>query len=379
MKVIRLVLLCLVGLCWNTQRSLGQTLLLDSLVYDGQMRTYFFYVPQSYTPAEAHPLVLNLHGAGSSGLEQIIYSRFHDTADSAGVLVLTPDALDNFWNSGFGEVPDSDPDDVGFLLALIDTVSANWSVDPDRVYSTGMSNGGYMSYRLACEAPDRLAAIASVTGSMTTGVLSECSPSRPVPVMQIHGTEDATVPYGGSLASASIPDVVDFWVANNDCPTEPALFDFPDLASEGCSVQQVRYFPCLDWSEMVLLRVDGGGHTWPGAFPLPGAGCTNQDIRASNEVWNFFRRHNRANRFTGLETQAETQPGLRLYPNPVLLWLYVEGPQGHHYRIADATGGTMAHGLFGPGAERIQTESWPNGLYWVLTEGEPARRFAVLR
>jgi polyhydroxybutyrate depolymerase len=379
MKSFSLLLLCLAAMGLTAKRGQAQTLLADSLVHDGQMRTYFLFVPQSYSPDQAHPLVLNLHGAGSSGLEQIIYSRFHDTADTAGVLVLTPDALDNFWNSGFGEVPDSDPDDVGFLLALIDSVSANWSVDPDRVYSTGMSNGGYMSYRLACEAADRLAAIASVTGSMTTGILAACSPSRAVPVMQIHGTEDATVPYGGSPVSASMDQVVDFWVANNDCPEEPQVLDLPDISSEGCSVQQLRYFPCLDWSETVLLRVDGGGHTWPGAFPLPDAGCTNQDIRASNEVWLFFRRHNRANRFTGLNGLSGSRPDLRLYPNPVSVWVAVEGPMGSSYRIANALGRTMAHGLFGADAERVLTENWPAGVYWVLSEGSEPRSFSVQR
>ena len=139
---------------------------------DGFDREYYLFVPPSYDGSSAVPLVLNLHGSGSSAPEQVAYSKMNLVADTAGFLVAIPEAVDSFWSSGFSFVPPTAPDDVNFLLTMIDEISANYAVDADRVYSTGMSNGGFMSYRLACEATDRFAAIASVTGSMADNTFS---------------------------------------------------------------------------------------------------------------------------------------------------------------------------------------------------------------
>ena len=117
----------------------------------------------------------------------------------------------------------SDVDDIGFLNSLIDFLGNEYNIDLDRVYSTGFSNGGYMSYTLACELSDKIAAIASVTGSMYINQPILCNPERPIPVMQIHGTMDLTVPYIGSNTSESINDVISFWVNFNECSNDPSF------------------------------------------------------------------------------------------------------------------------------------------------------------
>ena len=360
--------------------QLSGALVFDTIQFDGLQRSYIMFVPASYDGSEAVPLVLNLHGAGSTAIEQVVYSQLNNVADTAGFLVLIPDAVDNFWSSGFSFLPAGAPDDVAFLLGLLDTVSSQYSIDPNRVYSTGMSNGGFMSYRLACEAADRFAAIASVTGSMADLVYSDCSPSRVVPVMEVHGTSDLTVPYEGSATSTGIPDVVEFWRAHNDCPETPEIFDFPDLASEGCTVQQQRYFPCQDWSEMLLLKVDGGGHTWPGSFPLPGAGCTNQDIRANAEVWKFFLRHNLADRFTGVENQLPNMDrSLEVHPNPATTSIWLSGQVGSLYRIFDSMGRLVDSGSLMTGQQSLSTEDWIPGMYVIESANGKATRLMVIR
>lgn len=167
--VIALVSLMGVGLVQGQARG---ALLFDTLTFDGLERSFLVFVPAGYDGLEPIPLVLNLHGAGSTAAEQVIYSQLNLVSDTAGFLVVIPDAIDNFWNSGFSFIPPGSPDDVSFLLGLLDSMSTRYNIDPNRIYSTGMSNGGFMSYRLACEASDRIAAIASVTGSMA----DKCTP-----------------------------------------------------------------------------------------------------------------------------------------------------------------------------------------------------------
>jgi polyhydroxybutyrate depolymerase len=378
MKAIKGWVLVWTGLLlshWVVGQARG-TLLFDTLQFDGRDRSFIVFEPAGYDGLEPVPLVLNLHGAGSNAAEQVIYSQLNLVADTAGFLVVIPDAVDNFWNSGFSFIPPGSPDDVAYLLALVDSISARYPIDPNRIYSTGMSNGGFMSYRLACEAADRFAAIASVTGSMADNTFAACDPSRVVPVLQIHGTADLTVPYEGSSTSTAIADVVAFWRANNECPELPVVSDFPDLESEGCTVQAERYFPCRDWSEMLLYRVDGGGHTWPGSFPLPGAGCTNLDIRANAEVWQFFRRHNLENRYTGLDGNTAVERGA-VFPNPSSGIVYVRGAKSGPYSVFNPLGEEVMRGSLGSDLTNIDLRLLPAGLYWLRFASGPVHRLLL--
>ena len=353
------------------------TLVFDTIQFDGLQRSFIVFEPDIYTGTEAVPLVLNLHGSGSNAIEQIVYSQFNFVADTAGFLVVIPDAVDNEWNAGFSGTPTSAPDDVGFLTALMDTIAANYMIDPDRVYSTGMSLGGFMSYRLACEVPERLAAIASVTGTMANGLFASCNPAEAVPVMQIHGTADSTVLYLGSSFSTAIETVMDFWIANNECPGGPIIEDFPDITADNTTVQSRRWIACRDWSEVLLYVIEKGGHTWAGSFPIPGAGNTNQDIRAHAEIWKFFLRHQRGDQWTGL-TSPEA-PVVRLYPNPGGDFLHVEGPAGERAILLDATGRQHRSGLLTPQGIRWELPGLAEGIYWVKVGGAPAQTWLLQR
>ena len=210
-------------------------------------------------------------------------------ADSAGFLVCYPNGVANAWNVGWGfNLP---TDDVGFIDTLIDHLAADYNVDLNRVYSCGMSNGGYMSYRLACQLGDRIAAVASVTGSMVPGNPYDCDPPRTVPVLQIHGTADPTVPYNGSpFIARPIEEVLDEWLDRNDCPMTADTTDLPDLdPDDPTSAQRIEWTDCADQTEVLFYKILNGGHTWPGS-PIT-VGVTNRDFDASTEIWEFFSRY----------------------------------------------------------------------------------------
>ena len=248
-------------------------------------------------------------------------------ADTAGFFVCYPDGLgtEQAWNVGwaFG----SQADDVGFISALIDTLAAAYPIDTNRVYSCGMSNGGFMSYRLACELNDRIAAIASVTGSIAPSYLPDCNPGKPVPVLEIHGTADNVVAYEGTpFLSIPIPEVLDFWANNNGCATEAVEEAVPDTDTTDASTATRISFPdCEDGQDVLHFRINGGEHTWPGSSIL--IGVTNQDIVASAEIWHFFRQFT-LDDVVSTSQALPTAPQVRVFPNPSsgLLYLDTEEP-----------------------------------------------------
>ena len=301
----------------------AQQTITETLVHDGLQRSYILYIPASYDPGDPTPLVMNFHGYTSNSNDQMWYGDFRPIADTAGFLVVHPmgtvdDTGQPYWNANWG----GDVDDIGFTSALIDHLAMNYSIDLDRVYSTGMSNGGFMSYTLACELSHRIAAIASVTGTMTVAQVTGLDPCQPVhsmPIMEIHGTADGTVPYVGNTWMGAIDDVMDFWTNINNCSNNPTIFFIPDIdGSDGSSVEHYIYSGGDNGVEVEHFKIVGGSHTWPGSvFNSPG---TNYDIRASNEIWRFFRKYNINGRIlssgTEMPTYGDTQ--ILMHPNPVI-------------------------------------------------------------
>ena len=290
MRISSFTLFALLSL-FSIHEARAQTIT-GSFSFGGQTRNFRVHLPPNFSTSTKLPLVLNLHGLGSNGQQQELYTGFNTIADTARLVVVYPDALNGGGGTG-ATGPEwnayglqSTPNDVGFLSALIDTMYARYNIDLSRVYSTGMSNGGYMTHRLGCALSCRIAAIASVTGLMSPNPLLTCNISRPVPVMQVHGTNDATVPYSGVAATISS------WVSKNGCPGTPATSNLPDINTSDNSTVTVDYYgPCNSASEVILYTINGGGHTWPDAtINLPGL-VTNRDFNASSTIWNFFKKY----------------------------------------------------------------------------------------
>ena len=296
--------------------STAQTTVVDSIFTGGQWRSYRLYVPAIYTGTTARPLILNLHGYTSNAQQQQLYSNFMPIADTANFLMVFPNGTyssgQRFWNAGISSLL---VDDISFLSALIDSLDLQYNIDLNRVYSTGMSNGGYMSHTLACELSNRITAIASVTGSIfNTQYGTNCHVTRPVPVMQIHGTADPTVPYSGSSTSMPIDSVVKYWVTKNGCNPVATFSNVPNTSTtDGCTAEHYFYGGGLSGSTVEFYKIIGGLHTWPG-FPFGGSG-TNMDINASKEIWRFFNKY-RLNTLTSVAEVDRQNSGINVFPNP---------------------------------------------------------------
>jgi len=259
-----------------------------SFSHNGINRTYILYIPEDKSAAKDFPLLLALHGFTQNGQTMMQLSGFNALAESHGFVVAYPYGVNTSWNVGV--TGGSTADDVGFLSVLIDSIAHKTSIDQNRVYATGFSNGGFMSYRLACEVSTKFAAIASVAGTMAVATANACFAERAVPVMHIHGTSDFIVPYNGNGSFLSVNATMEYWNQQNGCPSEPVIFNYPDIVSEGSTVEASIWESCNEESENRLLKIINGGHTWPGNVGSGGIGITNMDISASAEIWTFLSR-----------------------------------------------------------------------------------------
>lgn len=300
-----------------------------TIQHNGLTREYDLYVPTVYDGSEAVPILFNLHGYTSNKEEQTVYGDFRTIADTANFIIVHPngtfDLSNERWWNAFGVV--SGPDDTDFIISLVNAVNQDYNIDLNRVYSTGMSNGGFMSFELACEASSVFTAVASVTGSMPLNKPSNCNASFPVPAMQIHGTNDAVVPYNGSAQFESIENVVSFWVSQTNSNQTPIEINIPDTdPNDGSTVVHYTYEDGDFGSSVEHYMVDGGGHTWPGsAITLPSSGSTNQDFNASKEIWRFFSQFSKED---FLEAKEVKNLDFSIFPNPSFGIATLEMPLG---------------------------------------------------
>ena len=325
-----------------------------SFEFEGIERSYIVHLPPGYDDQVEYPLVVNMHGLGSNAFQQQLYSEFDDVADTADIVVVYPNGVSNQWNI----FSDDGINDVGFISALIDTMAINYTIELNRVYATGMSMGGFMSHRLACQLNDKIAAIASVTGTLA---YAQCSPGRPFPVLQIHGTADSTVPYD------LVPFTMAFWINQNTC-LDTTVTELPDIdTTDQSTVTKMVYSPCDEEVEVVLYRINGGEHTWPGA-PIE-IGITNYDIEASIEIWNFFSQYTLPETVDVYENYL-SQDKMLIYPQPVknaaIIKLPVENDQHWNLRLMDFSGRVIRNKYAGFGTQvSIVREGLKPGIYII--------------
>jgi polyhydroxybutyrate depolymerase len=277
---------------------------LRSLSFGGRQRSYLIHVPPQYDPSRPTPVVLVFHGGGTNAKTMVRFCGLSETADRAGFLSVYPSGSGrnpNFltWNAGncCGQAMRENTDDVGFVRVLLDDLAQIAHTDSKRIFATGMSNGGMMAYRLASEASDRIAAIASISGPMGT---ETCSPHRPVSILHFHGTEDEFAPYGGGRGPKSFTQsvfhsvefTVGSWIEANGCPVVGAESIVSNENEDGMRVTRTKWSPGRDDSEVVLYTIHGGGHTWPGRIPLAQyLGPVTTAVSANDGMWEFFARH----------------------------------------------------------------------------------------
>ncbi|MBI2281984.1 MAG: T9SS type A sorting domain-containing protein [Bacteroidetes bacterium] len=299
----------------------GQQTINGSIQHGGVQRSYILYVPASYSSTVAAPLVFNLHGYTGSAANIMFYGDLRPVADTAGFILVAPNGTVDasgytYWNANWGGTVD----DVDFINVLIDSLSATYNINQNRVYSTGFSNGGFMSYVLACELSNRIAAIASVAGSMTLGDPSTCSPLHPTPILEIHGNADGTVAYTGSNFSEPIVNVLNHWIGFNNCNTTPVFTAVPDInTSDNSTAEHYLYTGGNNCVEVEHYKILNGGHTWPSA-PY-NSGTTNRDINASRLIWQFFSKYDINGKIggctvTSIDDNNTNEFQINVYPNP---------------------------------------------------------------
>ena len=277
--------------------------IIGSMQYAGVGRTYLLHLPPAYNGVDALPLLFAFHGGGGEGEGMARVTHLNDIADERDFIVVYPDGINNNWNDGRPEV-NPGVDDVGFISALIEELKREYSIDAERVYSTGISNGGMFSFRLACELSDKIAAVAPVAALMGEDLSRTCSPPRPVPVMLIMGTEDPLVPWeGGEIGgdrlergrAISAPATVSFWVEVDGCTESPVVEYLADTdPGDRTRVRQETYSGGRDGTEVIMLAVEGGGHTWPGGEQYMRErviGVTSYDIDAGEVIWDFCEKY----------------------------------------------------------------------------------------
>jgi len=252
--------------------------------HDGLKRTALVHIPASVDIVVPAPLVLNFHGFTSNSLQQSQFSAMNPKADAEGFIVAYPQGIDTSWNAGAccGNAMTQQIDDVGFVRKLVAALAAQLCIDDRRVYATGMSNGGFMSHRLACEAADIFAAVAPVSAVNGT---EPCEPGRAVPVMMFNGTADILVAYnGGGNFNKSAPETFEEWADRDGCsdPSTPGK----TAGKASCESHQV----CDDGVAVSFCTFEGMGHCWPGQAVCP-YGAASTDLSANDEMWAFFSEY----------------------------------------------------------------------------------------
>ncbi len=337
----------------------------EGFTYGGQARSYIRYTPKAYKPGMKLPLVFVLHGFTQNASSIMGYSGFNTLADSNNFFVVYANGVSNAWNTNSGFPGGSTADDVGFISAIIDTMQQRFGVDSKRVFSCGFSAGGFMSHRLACELGNRIAAIAAVSGTMSDAAFKACKPSRAIPVMQIHGTSDLVVSYGGGISNVSVDNTLKFWSGQNQCASGSKTVNLPDKVSEGSTVERIEYAPCNAGTEVVHLKVNSGGHSWPGSSGS-GVGNTNMDISASMEIWKFFNRFTLDGALSSVSSVEDI--GFSMYPNPADEVLYVMSYHSLNIAVFDAQGKQVYTAKADAGQTIIPAAKLANGFYFVMVQ-----------
>jgi len=274
--------------------------------HGGLERMYRVHVPASYDSAKPLPLLIALHGGGGNmdiQANDVFYGQI-SKSEREGFIVAFPNGFSRApggrlatWNAGncCGAARDRNVDDVGFIRQVVADIGRQWHIDPARVYATGMSNGAMMAYRLACEAPDLIKAIAPVAGTDNTRV---CTPASPVGVLHIHARNDSHVLFGGGAGPdsvsrsqitdyVSVADTIAKWTRLNHCAAGVApkrVLDKPDAWCEA-------YPGCEGGAQVQLCVTETGGHSWPGGRkPREVGEPASNAISANDVMWEFFNR-----------------------------------------------------------------------------------------
>ena len=271
----------------------------DHLTVDGISRQFLIYLPSGLNTRQTYPVLISLHGRFGTGKSMIGFADFRLAADRDKFIIVCPDGIDRSWNDGRPtKAEQKGINDVKFIDRLISYMITRYRGDSSRVYVTGMSNGGFLASRLACELSNRLAAVAIVAASMDMGAAYQ--PVKPIPIMYIQGTKDPLVPYyGGTMKGAGgviygHTDVLKLWAAADRCSSDPVITNEPDATDDSTNITTLTYHNPSTGIEVTGITVNNGGHTWPGGtqyLPKFIIGKVAHNLNACEAIWQFFKEY----------------------------------------------------------------------------------------
>jgi polyhydroxybutyrate depolymerase len=281
----------------------------DYIIFEGKKREYIVHFPANYSKQVPPALVIILHGGSGSAERMEKVTKYDALADEKGFIACYPDAFEGNWNDG-REVIQSrasrlNVNDVGFISALIYKLEMAFDLDPGKVYITGVSNGGTMTLRLACELSDKIAAAAAVIANVPEEIYGTCKPKQKVPIIIMNGTQDPLMPYNGGYVTVgrrtrgkvkSTDETVKLWIQNNNCDASAPLIEkiHKDI-NDSVDTEKITYkSKDKDDAEVILYKINNGGHTWPGGpqyLPERIIGKASKDVVMEEEIWNFFEAH----------------------------------------------------------------------------------------
>ena len=344
----------------------------DSIFYDGLNRTYLLHLPAEYAENDTFPLVIAMHGGFGSAYNIQSQSQLSVKADVESFIVVYPEGVKGgalnirTWNAGWccGFASSSNTDDVGFIAALLDTLINRYSVDSNRIYATGMSNGGFMSYRLACELSDRIAAIAPVAASMS---LTGCTPDRVMPIIHFHSYLDNSVPSEGGVGSgisdhynSPLDSVLNAWATMNGCA------HLNDTIIHDNQYTFMKWTSCNCGTEIHCYITRDGGHSWPGGIQTPTGDPVSNFINATDLMWSFFQQHPLTCEITTANNAGNNENNrFGLFPNPTTGIIHIRKSEllkEFTVTIHNSLGQMI---LKQENKETINLESQPRGIYYV--------------
>jgi polyhydroxybutyrate depolymerase len=291
-KYLALILFFLATLSTSAQQQEA-----EKINVDGATRKFETYIPSVSNAIDKLPVIISLHGRLGTGKGMMSFADFRSMAQREKIIIVCPDGIDKSWADG-RQTPAGKKkiDDVKFIDQLISYILNTYHADAKRIYVTGMSNGGFMASRLACELNNRIAAVAIVGASMAMNM--DYKPNKPMPVMYIQGTKDPLVPFdGGSIKSGAgeaygHADVLSLWATTDHCDKKPVITNLADDAHDGTSVIKEEYSSAKSNIKVIGYTITDGGHTWPGGsqyLPKFLIGSVSHNLNACEVIWDFFK------------------------------------------------------------------------------------------
>jgi len=355
-----------------------------SFEFEGYTREYRVYTPADFSSSRSYSLVLGIHGLGDNMTSFAnAFTDFCRIADTADIILVYPQGLSNFligtgWNAGAGMLgiyPSEFVDDVAFINALTDTIQAYYPIIREQTYLFGFSNGGFMVQRIACEANDKFAAIASIAGTLGNKI-NICGPERKIPILHFHGTADINVSYYNPPMGKSVSALLNLWSTNYNCDPETERTDIPDTKPDGYRVEHYKYKNCD--SRLEFFKINNAMHVL--------LNKANNDISYAEEIWRFFRPEEENPVTVGLNTNKQDR--IKLYPVPGRDFINIElqSLENHQHLVLsvwDYTGKQIAQlPESQSGRYRFDCSHLSSGVYLIsATDGHRylSARFTVAR